>query len=248
VDINSAMSISRNHKNRTCDESTALFDYISLLVEEAKGEDDKIARDAMNQLLMLFKPKIFSLVKEHYPEVASICEFDDFMQDCYLQFVSLVHNYNPELSRFPNYIKTMMTYCIKSQVKSCRKNYKRFGNSVNIDDVEIAESDDSSSAMTQLLRTMYNKEYEEFIKNYANKRSKTNTLRTVCYRYFLSDEKCKDIAASLGIRYHAVYDCISKIKKELNYHLKHSDMFDFYFSTSGEIILKEDKMHGKRNA
>lgn len=238
MDINDALKISRDYACRTASESNNLYGYISGLITAVKTGNDKDARESLNSLIELFKPAIFNIIRVMYPKVYGAIEFDDFMQECYCIFISLVYAYDPTISKFPHYIKVMLPKYVSAW---SQKTIKKSRNVIPLEDMDIANpySEDADTAINRLLAHVYYEEYTQFIENYAKKSTKTDTLKAVCYRHFLGQDSCRTIAEDLNISYHAVYDYISKIKKELNYYIKHSPLFDFYFSPDGEIISKD---------
>jgi DNA-directed RNA polymerase specialized sigma subunit len=240
MNIKDAIKVSRAYQCRSEEESNKLYEYIAILVTQAQGSDNEEAKQALGSLIKLFEPKIYRLVKHIFPKVSDIAEFEDFVQECFCFFIHLVYVYDPTLSKFPRYIDKMLSLYIGSHAKSLRKKHRYH---LDIAEMDIANPDylNQDKAMNRMLTELYYREYVDFIKTYAKKSTKTGTLHAVCYRYFLGNETCTDIASSLGISYHAVYDYISKIKKELNYYIKHSALFDFYFSPNGKIVLKKDK-------
>ena len=232
------MDISRRHKTRNSEEAEELYNYIYLLVQDVQGTDDKAAKEAITCLVELFKPKIYKVVKFLYPVYRSIMELDDFVQECHIEFIALVMNYNPELSKFSHYIDIMLHQNVRSHIK---QQAKHLFNTVDISDMELSHPDyaDGDASMQRFLAHMYSDEYIKFITAYSKKATKTDTLKVVCDKYFLGNNSCKEIAEELNISYHAVYDYITKIKKELNYFIRHNPMFDYYFAPDGHVILKE---------
>lgn len=74
---------------------------------------------------------------------------------------------------------------------------------------------------------VFTQEYENFIMDRADRQSRSNTGKVVCYRFFLGGSSCSEIAKDLGISYHAVYEIIGRIKEELKEFLMKSAFTDF---------------------
>ena len=70
-------------------------------------------------------------------------------------------------------------------------------------------------------------EYEQFIKEQATKKSKTDTIKIVCERYFLGKESIQSIANDTGLTYQAIYLITKRINKELEYFFHYSKFSDY---------------------
>lgn len=232
------LELSRNYRNRTAEESAYLYSYINLLVRDSKGGDDKLAKDALNELIILFKPKIYDTTRKYFKYVKDYMEIDDFMQESYAIFIALVIKHDPSISSFLYYVKEMYPKYVWSWVEKTCRDHKKVTDLGDLD-VPHPDYDTDDKVFSRLMANSYEKEYVDFINAIAEKETKTPTLKAVCNRYFLGTSTCRELASDLGISYHAVYDYITKIKRELNYHLKNSPHFDFFFASDGEIISKD---------
>lgn len=236
--LKKALDLSRNYQTRSQDESQYLYSYINLLVRDSKGEDDRLAKDALSELVTLFKPKILKCFDRYYRYVVEYVDADDFLQEAHALFIACVINYDPEQSSFLYYVKEVYPRQVWSWVEKTFKTHRVL---TELGEVELPhpQYDTDDKVFSRLMENTYTTEYVDFIHAVADRGSKTDTLKAVCYDYFLGTKTCRQLSEELSISYHAVYDYISKIKKELNYHLRHSKTFDFFFDSEGYVKNKE---------
>ena len=238
AEIDKIIELSRSYKTRTQEESNYLYSYISFLVRDAKSTDDKLAKEALTELILLFKPKIYDTTRQYFKYVKDYMEIEDFMQESHAIFIALVIKYDPTIASFLYYVKEMYPRYVWSWVEKTFRDHRHLTELGDLD-VPHPDYDTDDKVFSRLMANTYEQEFIDFIENIAKKETKTPTLRAVCTKYFLGTTTCRDLAAELGISYHAVYDYISKIKRELNYHLKHSANFDFFYSPDGFVVTKD---------
>lgn len=233
------LRISKDYKSRSKEETECLYAYIASLLDDVNGGNEKDISDAINDLIVLFKPIILKFSSYYYSKVKEQYEYDDVVQEGYLLFISCIYNYNKELSAFPHYIKDNYPKYFYTWAKNIWK-YSDKISDAPFDDMVHPHYDEDDKVFSRLLEDLYAREYTQFITNLSQKYSKTDTHRIVCEDYFLGNRSCLDIATELNISYHAVYDCIRKIKRDFNYYIKNNKNFDCYFGSDSEIIFKKE--------
>ena len=232
-----ATEISRNHKERKAVDSESLYSYISIEVQTAQTGTTKEVKKSLENLLLLFKPLIFRCAQKRYARIRSYIEIEDFLQESYCLFISLVYAYDPEISKFSYFIKTMLPKYIDLWVNKIIKANVPI---VSYSDMNTLDTKHYSldNLFSVILTNIYERHYFEFITTVSSKNTKTTTNKIVCNEYFLGHKSCMQISKELQISYHAVYDYITKIKKELNYYMQTTNEFDFYFDSENNIKFK----------
>lgn len=238
--VETYVKLSKNFKSRSKEESECLYSYIQSLLDDVKDGTEKAKKEAIDDLIILFNPIILKFSSLYYSKVKDQYEYEDVLQEGYCIFIACCYSYRKELSSFPYYIKDNFPRYFHSWAKNVWKQSDRI-NDEPFTDTAHPLFDDDDKVFSRLLEDLFKREYVAFITNLSNKYSKTDTYKTVCDDYFLGGKSCKDIADSLNISYHAVYDCIGKIKRDLNYFIKNNVNFDFYFGSDNEIILKKSE-------
>ena len=231
--------LSKNYKSRSAEESQCLYSYIQSLLDDVNGKDKALVSDAINDLIILFTPLILKFSSYYYTKVKDQYEYDDVLQEGYCIFIACIYNYNKELSVFPHYIKDNYPRCFNTWVRNVWKQSDPISDAP-FTDMAHPHLDDDDKVFSNFLADLYDREFREFITQLSNKYSKTDTHKIVCEEYFLGFSTCLEIATKLNISYHAVYDCIRKIKRDLNYYIKNNKNFNFYFGSDSEIIFKKE--------
>ena len=77
------------------------------------------------------------------------------------------------------------------------------------------------------------KEYITFMEERAVKKSKSETTKIVCEKFFLGGINCTDISHEIGISYQAVYEIINRIKAEFKIFLQESQYSPFTLTSTG---------------
>jgi DNA-directed RNA polymerase specialized sigma24 family protein len=231
------MQISRNFENRNSDETHLLYEIILDAVEiiQDDGNDNKKTFDsAMSFIVSVYEPYIKKVASKIFQKNNSALEFCDILQEAYVIFIQLIYKYRKEESSFSYYITFMLPQHLYVWSKRLNKI-----NSIAVD-YNILENilQNSTSNSKVDMYDYFNfkileQDYIEFIKRRAEKKSSSSTLSVVCYKYFLGKETCSNIATELNISYHAVYEIINKIKKELKYFLHKNEFTDFKITGSG---------------
>jgi hypothetical protein len=75
--------------------------------------------------------------------------------------------------------------------------------------------DDSDTVFSYFNTAILEKEYVDFIIERSKKSNRSDTVKQVCYHIFLGNKTCSELASELNITYHAVYEVMNKIKREL---------------------------------
>ena len=57
----------------------------------------------------------------------------------------------------------------------------------------------------------------------------------MCNKIFLGNTTCSELATELGISYHAVYEIINKIKKELVFFFNENSFGEYIVTSTGEF-------------
>lgn len=238
--LSAFVKLSKNYKSRSDDETKCLYSYIQSLTDEAKSLDDKISKEAINDLIILFTPIILKFSSIFYQKVKDQYEYDDVLQEGYCLFILCIHNYDKNLSMFLYYIKSTYPFCFSTWVKTIKKQSDHLSDTPFTDMVH-PHLDDDDKIFNNFMENLYAREYVNFIKKLSLKYSKTDTHRIVCEKYFLGNNTCLELASELNVSYHAIYDCIRKIKRDLNYFIKNNKDFYFYFGSDSEVILKKEE-------
>lgn len=226
--------ISKNFEVRNEEDTTLLYSIIQDAIEFVQKKDEKYHDMAMGFLLNIYKPYLKTAASKIYKQLKNSMEFDDVLQEVYVIFIQLIHNYKKEIAQFSYYIKTILPQRLYVWAK--RLNKKNFSTV----DAALIESklphpyfSSESDVFDFYNSKILEKEYIEFIQKRALKKSRSSTVRVVCYKFFLGDETCSNIALELGISYHAVYEIIWKIKKELSYFLNENAYTSYTITSTG---------------
>jgi RNA polymerase sigma factor (sigma-70 family) len=227
------MKISRNFDKRNEEESQILYGIILEAVEMIQNNSEHFDT-AMGFITSVYEPYIKSVASAIFNNVKGSMEFCDVLQEAYVKFLQLVYKYKKEVASFSYYIKYMLPQHLYVWSRRSNKITTVAVDAQIMDGLLHKLSNHAQDDMFDYFDfKILEQDYIEFIKKRAEKRSNSDTLRTVCYKYFLGKETCSNIAQELDISYHAVYEIINKIKKELKFFL-HKNMFtDFKITGSG---------------
>lgn len=232
-----AFALSRNYKNRTLEDEQKLYKYISNAVKEAQDPNHPTAKEAVNFVTKVYEPFLRKVAKSAFNNVKRIYEYEDALQETVAYFLKLLYKYNATQASFSYYINKFLPHYMKiwSTRVSSRHSapIKTSIMEVLIMDSAVEVSDYSDFFDIPILE----KEYIAFIIKRSHRESKSDTMKTVCNEYFLGNKSCSDIARSLGISYHAVYEIINKIKVELIEFLKESKYFEYHETSTGKIVI-----------
>ena len=243
---NQGIEISKNYDNRDLEATKILY----VLLQEASlkaqiGLTQKEKDRALTFLVEVFTPLVTKVASKIYQKYNSAQEYEDVLQDTYLTYILLIKKYD--------YNKATFAYFIKDNLeRSMNTHAKRYysTNTIPTDSVELEtmmneslkeKREDPFNAFDELI---LKQEYDVFIKEQAEKKSKTDTNRIVCERYFLGKETVQTIANDMGLSYQAIYLITKRIKKELEYFFHYSKFSDYVKETNlspKKKNKKEDK-------
>ena len=228
------LQISKNHKKRSKKETEELYIIIRKAAELAQNKNRKESDKALKFLLDLYTPFISSISYNIYRKVQDTIEFEDVKQEVCYNFVILVNKYNKEKSEFSYYINNMLPqYMIKWINKEMAYNasvshYPMNGGVTSDKMLDSAIIDENF-----LTNHILHNEYEAFILEKSKDKSKSRTNEEVCIKYFLGSETISDIADSLNISYHAVYQKVNIIKEELKEFFHHNAYCGYRITSTG---------------
>lgn len=221
VNYDRGVLLSKSFETRTNDETYELYSLIKESVLCAQDPQNENSDKALAFVTYIFDPLIRKVAAKIYPHVKNYEEFEDTLQETYVTFINLVYGYDPNIATFPYYIGNMLPRQVKAWSQKTRKK-----SSIPVDvvivDNKIADPimDHKDAVYERYNNYILEKEYEEFILQRAEKKAKSSTVREVCYNYFLGSKSCSAIAQDLSISYHAVYEVVGRIRRELEVFLK----------------------------
>jgi len=233
------MHISRNFENRAEKDTKKLYEIIKQAIYVFREGSPRDREKATEFLADLYEPYIRKISNKLYRNLHGAQDYTDILQETYAMFLTLLNRYNPEVSAFTYYIGVMLPQHMNRWAEK-----EMLYNSVNmpVDITEYTLTDPSfknADVVFEYLNAyVLTREYKEFIIKRAKRQSRSGTVSEVCYRYFLGSDSCSEIARDLGISYHAVYEIIGKIKKELQQFFYNSSFSGCVISSTG-IIPKE---------
>ena len=109
-------------------------------------------------------------------------------------------------------------------------------------DIKVIEStlchpafDTADKVLNYFNGLIFEKEYTAFILKRSEKSSRSSTVKEVCHKIFLGNTTCSELANELGISYHAVYEIINKIKKELTLFFNENNFGEYFITSTGEF-------------
>lgn len=220
-DFEQGLNLSRNFKQRTKQETTHLYSLIQWAVLEAQDPQSKNSEASLAFITSVFEPLIRKVATRIYPQIYKHEEFNDILQETYVTFLQLVYAYDPVISSFPYYVSKMLPQQVKAWSNRVSK---RTASPIDITILENYLTDplleDKSKSSSRYESYVLMQEYEEFILLRAQKKAKSDTVKQVCYDYFLGGKTCSEIAEERNISYHAVYEVIKRIERELRKFLQ----------------------------
>ena len=231
-----AITLSRNFNSRSLDETKRLYSTIQkavLLAQKKEGKDSELA---MSFLLEVYEPYIKKISGRYFPYVESPLEFNDVFQEVCVIFLLLTYKYNKDISSFSYYINFMLPQYMNVWVQKVN------ASSMTPIDLKVIEStishpafDSEEKVFDYFNGLIFEKEYTEFIIKRSKKSSRSNTVKEVCNKIFLGNTTCSELATELGISYHAVYEIITKIKKELTVFFNENSFGEYFVTSTGEF-------------
>jgi len=215
------VQLSRKFKQRSKSETNELYQLIQSAALEAQDPQNASAEDSLKFVVLVFEPLIKKIATKIYPQVSRHQEFEDILQETYVTFLGLVYAYNPLIASFPYYINKMLVQQVRAWGQ---KTSRKWAPPVDIVAADNLLSNHSVNNQDKAYETYHSyilmQEYEEFILARAEKPAKSGTVKAVCYDYFLGRKTCMQIAKSRGISYHAVYEVIKRIERDLKEFLQ----------------------------
>ena len=228
------MSISRNFEHREEHETERLYSIIKRAVLLAIRGTEEENKRATIFLTNLFEPYIKKISSRIFHALGRSIEYSDVLQETYTMFLWLLKRYNPDISAFSYYIGVMLPQHMNRWAEK-EMIFSNINISVDIKDHSVIDPlySTSSSVESYLNAYVLAGDYKEFILKRAERQSRSGTVKEVCIKYFLGESTCSDIAKDLGISYHAVYEIIGKIKKELEEFFSRNRFSEYYISSTG---------------
>jgi DNA-directed RNA polymerase specialized sigma24 family protein len=238
------MSISRNFEHREEKETRKLYDIIKraiVLIQEGSPYEREKATYFLTEL---FEPYIRKISNKLYRNLHGAQDYADILQETYTMFLTLLNKYNPKVSAFSYYIGIMLPQHMNRWAEK-EIVYTSVNTPIDIEEYSLVDpSFKNANVVSDYLNAyVLTREYQEFIKKRAERQSRSGTVSQVCYRYFLGSDTCSEIARDLGISYHAVYEIIGKIKKELQQFFYKSAFSGCVVSSTG--IVQKDVTYGQ---
>ena len=223
------IKISKNYDNRDLEATKILY----VLLQEASlkaqvGATLKERDRALAFLVEVFTPLVTKVASKIYQKYNTSQEYEDVMQDTFLTYILLIKKYDYNKATFAYFIKDNLERSMNTHAKRYYDHKCTPTDSLELENM-LNESlkekrEDSFDEFDELI---LKQEYDNFIKEQAEKKSKTNTNRIVCERYFLGKETVQTIANDMGLSYQAIYLITKRIKKELEYFFHESKFSDY---------------------
>lgn len=239
IDFEAAIRLSRNFDARSPEDTKKLYKIIQDAVELAQKNDSKDSADALTFLVELYDPLIKKIVSRLFLGLGYFTEYVDILQEAYTIFIQLLYKYDSTVSSFSYYMGTMLSQRMN---RWAEKEYAYSAANIVTDTKEYIVIDptlhDSASVGNYLDSYVLLQEYVEFIEKRASRNSRSDTVKVVCYNYFLGSKTCSQIAKDLDISYHAVYEIIGKLKKELHSFFNSNKFSGYWFSSTGVTFEK----------
>lgn len=236
-----ALQISRNFDSRSAEDTKKLYKIIQSAAKIAQDTSNKNSDAALQFLVELYNPLIKKVATRLFLGLGYFTEYIDILQEAYVIFIQLLEKYDASVASFSYYVGVMLPQRMN---RWAEKEYAYMANNVITDTKEFPIIDpitgDTDSVSNYLDSYVVMQEYSDFIKKRAERISRSDTVRVVCYDYFLGSRTCSQISQSLGISYHAVYEIIGKIKKELKVFFNESHFSGYWFSSTG---VTQRKVH-----
>lgn len=236
ISYSEAIRISRNFNNRSLDDTKKLYSTIQDAVDLAQEQDGIKSEKAINFLIEVYEPYIKKISGRYYPYVEIPFEFDDVYQEVCVIFLLLTYRYKKEISSFSYYINYMLPQYMNVWMQKINSN------NITPIDLKVIEStishpafDSEEKVFDYFNGLIFEKEYTAFIIERSKRSSRSNTVKEVCYKIFLGSTTCSELANELGISYHAVYEIIMKIKKELVEFFNENNFGEYIVTSTGEF-------------
>ena len=224
---------------KSLEEKTKLYAMIQDLVDECQDDEFKGKERSLNQLTWVVTPKILKVAGYYNKNLGPYnVDYDDILQETYAVFFSLIKKYDKERASFLFYIQRMLPAYMSVYAKKVVKAHAYPLDLYTQEAIPHYKYSEDGDEFDLFMGVALQNEYINFIELKASKPSRSDTLSKVCYDHFLNGKSCNAIAQECGISYHAVYDTIRKLKRELREFINHSDLSDIYITSTGEVTEK----------
>jgi RNA polymerase sigma factor (sigma-70 family) len=241
ADYKEAIRLSRAFNNRSVEDTKKLYSTIQKAVHLAQKKEGVESENALSFLIEVYEPYIKKISGKYFTYVSNPLEYEDVLQEVYVIFLVLTYKYDKLISSFSYYINLMLPQYMNVWLQKITQTY-----SIPVD-IKIIEStvshpslDTADKVYDYLNGTILEREYIHFIEERAKKNSRSNTVKEVCDKIFLGNTTCSELAQELGISYHAVYEIINKIKKELRFFFNSNRFSEYYITSTGEYMQTGD--------
>jgi len=239
------LKLSRSFHFRNKYQTLLLQEFIHKAVKTVQDTSvpEEECKKALDFLVKAYEPFILLVARTILSEMSFPDEYADMKQYVYEAFILLVYRYNQSCSSFSYYIKKFLKMYTKEYIKKFLSYYGP--SEIVVDSITISlmqspfQHMNSESIHNISIGNILQQEYVKFIVQRANISSRRNTIREVCYRFFLGNDSCSQISQDLGITYTAVYQIIIKIKSELAEYLSNSPYCSYI------IDFKQKKLYEK---
>lgn len=220
-----ATALSRAFSKRSLADSQKLYAYINRAVSEANDVEHPQSQRSIDFIIKLYEPYIKKVSTSVYMKLRTHYAFEDIFQEITVIFLKLLYRYKEKKSSFSYYMYNFLPQYVKLWVNQQNK--------VSWSSVDHTILENTINPMFEFFdvadyyhAAMLEEECIKFIKERSLKFARSNTVFEVCTNYFLGNQTCSEISDNLNISYHAVYEVINKIKKELYEFLKTSKFYD----------------------
>jgi len=235
---NLGVNISKNFEKRNDEDTQLLYKIIQEAAELVQQGTDKQKDVAMGFVVSVYEPYIKKLSSKIYQKIKKYVEYDDVLQETYTIFIQLIYRYKKEMASFSYYITFVLPQHMYVWSTKVKKSYQApIDTSILEEKMTNPFLKDEEEVFDYLVSRILENDYVAFIEHRAKKKSRSPTVERVCYDYFLGSKSCSTIANDLGISYHAVYEIIGKIKKELKNFLNESIFTDIELTSTGLFKL-----------
>lgn len=241
------LKLSRNFRNRSIDATRKLYNAIQEAASLAiiKKDKDKASQEAIDFLVKIYEPYIKKIAGKFFPFVESKMDFNDVLQETYLIFLTLLYRYDKNISSFSYFIKLLLPQHVYVWVeKISSEDCSPIDTLVIEDSLSHPNLDKEDKVYVYFNSKILEAEYINYILDRSEKSSRSNTVREVCLKIFLGSSTCSTLSRELGITYHAVYEIVNKIKKELRFFFNNNLFSEYVISSTGTISSYQYK-YGK---
>jgi len=212
-----ALALSRKFNTRNIEETKKLYSIIQDAVALAQKEgDSRDTEEAISFLTKVYEPYLKTIAGKYYPYVETKLEFEDVLHEVYVIFLILLGRYDSMIASFSYFIKKMLPKNVYVWVDKLRsKKYITIDVQSVEDTLFYLNMEDCDTVFEYFNTAILEKEYIDFIIERSKKSNRSDTVRQVCNKIFLGSMTCSELANELDITYHAVYEVMNKIKREL---------------------------------